>query len=129
MTMLAGKVALVTGASRGIGAGTAVVLAGYGADVAVNYVRAKDRAEDVCQRIRALGRQAYLVQADVTDSEAVNHMVKEVQQTLGPINIPVNNAGHNPNHSIMEMSEADWDWVLDLNLKSYLLRLHQDRHH
>ena len=124
MTMLAGKVALITGASRGIGAGTAVVLARYGADVAVNYVRAKDRAEDICHRVRELGQQACGVQADVTDSEAVNHMVNEIRQTLGPINILVNNAGHNPNHSIMEMSEADWDWVLDLNLKSYLLCSH-----
>lgn len=121
MMMLAGKVALVTGASRGIGAETAVVLARYGADVAVNYVHAKDRAEEVCQRIRALGRRAHPVQADVTDNEAVIQMVEAVKQTLGPINILVNNAGHNPTHSIMEMSEADWDWVLDLNLKSYLL--------
>jgi len=121
MTTLAGRVALVTGASRGIGAETAVVLARYGADVAVNYVRAKDRAEEVFRRIQALGRRAYPVQADVADGEAVKRMVKEVKQTLGPITILVNNAGHNPTHSIMEMSEADWDWVLDLNLKSYLL--------
>ncbi len=121
MTVLAGKVALVTGASRGIGAGTALVLARYGADVAVNYVRAQDRAEEICERIRDLGRRACPVQADVTDSEAVKRMVKTVEQTLGPIGILVNNAGGNPNHTILEMSEADWDWVLDLNLKSYLL--------
>jgi 3-oxoacyl-[acyl-carrier protein] reductase len=120
MKILTGKVALVTGASRGIGAGTAVVLAQYGADVAVNYIRSKDRAEEVCQRIRALGCRAYPVQADVADGEAVAKMVKAVEQNLGPINILVNNAGHNPNHSILEMSEEDWDWVLDLNLKSYM---------
>ncbi len=121
MTILTGKVALVTGGSRGIGAETAVVLARYGADVAVNYVRAKDRAEEVCQRIRALGCRAHPVQADVADGEAVTKMVKDVKQNLGPIDILVNNAGHNPNHSILEMSEADWDWVVDLNLKSYML--------
>ena len=121
MIDLSGKVALVTGASRGIGAETAIALARYGADVAVNYVRAKDRADEVCQRIRALGRSAHPVQADVADGGAVNRMVNVVKQTLGPIDILVNNAGHNPNHSIMEMSEEDWDWVLDLNLKSYWL--------
>lgn len=121
MQTLTGKVVLVTGASRGIGAETAVVLARYGADVAVNYVRAKDRAEEVCQRIQALGCRAHPVQADVADGEAVKRMVKDAKQTLGPIDILVNNAGHNPNHSIMEMSEEDWNWVLDLNLKSYFL--------
>ena len=121
VTVLAGKVALVTGASRGIGAGTALVLARYGADVAVNYVRAQERAEEICECIRDLGRRAYPVQADVTDSKAIERMVKGVEHTLGPIDILVNNAGRNPNHTILEMSEADWDWVLDLNLKSYLL--------
>jgi len=121
MTTLTGKVALVTGASRGIGAGAALVLARHGADVAVNYVRAQDRAEEICERIRGSGRRAYPVQADVTDGEAVKRMVKAVEQTLGIIDILVNNAGRNLNHTILEMSEADWDWVLDLNLKSYLL--------
>jgi len=121
MTILAGKIALVTGASRGLGAETAVVLARYGADVGVNYVRAKDRADEVCQRIRDLGQRAYPVQADVADGEAVKQMVGAVKKNLGPIDILVNNAGHNPVHNIMEMSEADWDWVLDLNLKSYFL--------
>jgi NAD(P)-dependent dehydrogenase (short-subunit alcohol dehydrogenase family) len=57
----------------------------------------------------------------VTDDEAVKRMVAEVEQSLGPINILVNNAGHNPVRSILEINEADWDWVLDLNLKSYFL--------
>lgn len=121
MTVLAGKVALVTGASRGIGAGTALALARHGADVAVNYVRAKDRAEEICEHIRDLGQRAYPVQADVTDSEAVKKMVKAVEENLGLVDILVNNAGRNLNHTILEMSEADWDWVLDLNLKSYML--------
>ena len=121
MSALSGKVALITGASRGIGKGVALALARHGADVAVNYVRATDRAEEVCERIRALGRRAIPVQADVTDGEAVKRTVRAVEKTLGPISILVNNAGHNLNHSILEMSEADWDWVLDLNLKSYFV--------
>lgn len=119
MLMLAGKVALVTGSSLGIGAGTAVVLARHGADVAVNYRQSPQEAQAVCQSVRALGRRSIVVQADVTDSTAVQHMVQEVEQHLGPIDILVNNAGHNPIHSILETSEADWDWVLDLNLKAY----------
>lgn len=121
MTTLDGRVALVTGASRGIGAETAVVLARYGAEVAVNYVRAKDRAEEVCEKIRTLGRRAHAIQADVTDHEAVKRMVVEVEQTLGSIDILVNNAGHNPSRTILEISEEDWDWVLALNLKAYFL--------
>ncbi len=119
MTTLKGRVVLVTGASRGIGAGIALVLARYGADVAVNYVRSQERAEAVCERIRALGRRVHPVQADVTDGEAVTRMVIEVEQTLGPITILVNNAGHNPLRAILEISETDWDWVLNLNLKAY----------
>ena len=121
MPMLTGKVALVTGASRGIGAGTAIVLARYGADVAVNYLRSEQRAHEVSESIRALGRRAYPVQADVTDAAAVKRMVSEVVQSLGPVSILVNNAGYNPVRNILEISEGDWDWVLDLNLKAYFL--------
>ena len=117
--MLDGKVALVTGASRGIGAGTAVVLARHGADVVVNYHRSPQQAEEVCERIRALGRRALPVRADVTDGDAVRRMVGEIERTLGPVDILVNNAGYNPIRGIMEIDEADWDRVLDLNLKTY----------
>jgi len=119
MKALEGRVALVTGASRGIGAGIALRLARHGADVAVNYVRSRARAEAVCERIRALGLRAHAIQADVTNYEAVTRMVVEMEQRLGPIDILVNNAGHNPVRSIMEISETDWDRVLNLNLKAY----------
>jgi 3-oxoacyl-[acyl-carrier protein] reductase len=116
---LSGKVALVTGASRGIGAGIARVLARYGADIGVNYVNGKEKAEEVCKQIEALGVKALMVQADVTDSQAVQKMVEEVEQALGPISILVNNAGHNPVRTILEIEGEDWDRVLDLNLKAY----------
>ena len=128
---LSGSVALVTGASQGIGAGAALSLARRGADVVVNYLRAADMAinnlhtgdlaQDVCEQIRVLGRQAQAIQVDVTDSKAVEDMVVAVEQTLGPIDILVNNAGHNPVRDILESSETDWDWVLDLNLKAYFI--------
>ncbi len=121
MIDLTGKVALVTGASRGIGAGIATVLAEYGADIAVNYVRSQRQAEAVAARIRALGRRAHIVQADVADETAVQRLVKEVEGALGPIDILVNNAGHNPLRPILEISSQDWDWVLNLNLKAYFL--------
>lgn len=121
MTMLKGKVALVTGSSQGIGAGTARILARYGADVGVNYLHSKELAEEVCNQVRALGRRAHLVQADVTDGEAVKRMVGEVEADLGPVDILVNNAGHNPVRNILEITETDWDWVLGLNLKAYFL--------
>lgn len=117
--MLLGKVALVTGASRGIGAGTAKVLARYGADVGVNYLDSEEQAETVCRQIEAFGRRAIAVQADVTDSDAVQRMVASVEQALGSISILVNNAGYNPIRTILEINEPDWDWVLDLNLKAY----------
>jgi 3-oxoacyl-[acyl-carrier protein] reductase len=117
--MLLGKVALVTGASRGIGAGIARVLARYGADVGVNYIGGKDQAKVVCQQIEALGCKTLAIQADVTDTDAVHRMVMAVEQALGPISILVNNAGHNPVRTIFEIDDDAWDWALDLNLKAY----------
>ena len=117
--MLTGKVALVTGASQGIGAGIAKVLAKYGADVAVNYQSSQDLAEAVCEHIQSLGQRGYPAQADVMDSQSVNKMIADVEHALGPISILVNNAGHNPVRNILEIKEVDWDWVLNLNLKAY----------
>jgi NAD(P)-dependent dehydrogenase (short-subunit alcohol dehydrogenase family) len=117
--ILSGKVALITGAARGIGAGIATVLARYGADIGVNDLRGKEQAEAVCRQIEALGRKVIFVQADVTDSQAVERLVAEIEQTLGPISILVNNAGYNPVRTILETSDEQWDWMLDLNLKAY----------
>jgi len=119
MTDLNGKVALVTGASQGIGAAIAISLAKRGADIAVNYLRSADLAQGVAEEIRALGRQAHLMKADVMDFQAVKDMVAETEAELGPIDILVNNAGYNPIRNILEIEEDDWDWVLNLNLKAY----------
>ncbi|MCI0621509.1 MAG: 3-oxoacyl-ACP reductase FabG [Acidobacteria bacterium] len=119
--MLHGKVALVTGAARGIGAATAEVLAKYGAAVGVNYFEAREEAEAVCARIEQGGPQAYPVYADVTKAEAIQEMVATTERTLGPIDILVNNVGHNFHRTILEMTELEWDWGLAVNLKSQFL--------
>jgi 3-oxoacyl-[acyl-carrier protein] reductase len=121
MQALEGKVALVTGGSRGIGAAIAIALARAGADVAVNYHRDAHGAENVSSEIRQQGRKAKLFQADVSQSAAVERMVETIHQDLGPIHILVNNAGIARPQKIQEITEADWDEIIAVNLKSTFL--------
>ncbi len=114
---LAGKVALVTGGSRGIGRAIAVTLAKHGADVAINYAGNTAAAEAVKAEIEAMGRKAILCQCSVADSEAVASMVKDVVKELGRLDILVNNAGITRDGLIMRMKDDDWDAVLATNLK------------
>lgn len=116
---LAGKVALVTGSSKGIGAGSAMSLARHGADIVINHRQSPHEAEEVRDRIRSLGRRAIVIQADVTDRVSVESLVQRAEESLGPIGILVNNAGFNPLRKMLDVNEDDWDWMLDLNLKSY----------
>jgi len=121
---LTGRVALVTGASSGIGAATAVTLADLGARVALGYHRNIEGAREVERRINAseasgAGARAIAVQADVRDVSAIHALVKRVMGELGPIDILVNNAGSLVKRfPIRELTEAGWDDVLTLNLKS-----------
>jgi 3-oxoacyl-[acyl-carrier protein] reductase len=115
--MLKGKVALVTGASRGIGRAIALELARLGANVAVNYAGSEAKAKEVVEEITAMGREAIAVQANVADSESVNNMVKEVLSTFGELHILVNNAGITRDNLIMRMKEEEWDEVINTNLK------------
>jgi 3-oxoacyl-[acyl-carrier protein] reductase len=118
---LSGRVALVTGASRGIGRAIALALAEAGADVAVNYrVRATD-AEAVCQAIDALERRSIAIAADVSVAADVHRLVRDVRTALGPIDILVNNAGIARPQKLDEITEADWDEIVDGNLKSCFL--------
>lgn len=121
MTDLAGKVALVTGASRGIGRGVALALARAGLDVAVNYRAREAGAQEVVREIRALGRKALAVQADVSIASDVARMVAAVRKALGPIDVLVNNAGSAHPQPWREIQEADWRGVLDNNLTSAFL--------
>ena len=115
--LLGGKVALVTGASRGIGRAIALLLAQEGAAVALNYAGNVKAAEEVKQEIENAGGKAILVQADVADAEAVEAMISQVTEAFGSIDILVNNAGITRDGLLMRMKEADWDAVINTNLK------------
>jgi len=116
-----GKAALVTGASRGIGRAIALRLAGEGANVVVNYNTQAEAAASVADAIRALGRQASVVQADVARQPDVERLVEAALEAFSHLDVVVNNAGITRDTLLMRMSEADWDTVLDTNLKSAFL--------
>ncbi|AYA75385.1 beta-ketoacyl-ACP reductase [Bacillus sp. Y1] len=118
---LLGKVALVTGASRGIGRDIAIELAKAGANVAVNYAGSEARANEVVQEIQSLGREAFAVQCDVANGESVAEMVKQTIDLWGSLDILVNNAGITRDNLIMRMKEDEWDDVINTNLKGVFL--------
>ena len=113
--------ALVTGGSRGIGAGVAIALARAGAHVAVNYHERANAANGVCGEIIGTGRKAIAIQADVSVSADVTSMVAEIEAHLGGIDILVNNAGIAHPRKLEDITEAEWDEVLTVNLKSVFL--------
>ena len=115
--LLDGKSALVTGGSRGIGRAIAIKLAAEGAAVAINYAGNAKAAEEVKSIIEAAGGKAMIVQADVSNGESVDAMIKEVVDTFGGIDILVNNAGITRDGLLMRMKEEDWDAVINTNLK------------
>ncbi|MGD6854661.1 3-oxoacyl-[acyl-carrier-protein] reductase [Bacillus infantis] len=119
--MLEGKSAIVTGASRGIGREIALELARQGANVAVNYSGSEAKANETVEEIKALGRDAFAVKADVSDSEAVTAMMKETIERFGSIDILVNNAGITRDNLLMRMKEEEWDEVISINLKGVFL--------
>ncbi|MDM5226257.1 3-oxoacyl-[acyl-carrier-protein] reductase [Cytobacillus sp. NJ13] len=118
---LEGKAALVTGASRGIGREIALGLAKQGADIAVNYSGSETRANEVVDEIKALGRNAFAIQCDVSSSDSVANMVKETVEKFGKLDILVNNAGITKDNLIMRMKEDEWDDVININLKGVFL--------
>lgn len=115
--MLTGKVALVTGASRGIGREIALTLAANGATVIVNYNGSRERAEEVVKEIEAAGGSAEAIQCNVADFQASEEMVKDILGRYKKVDILVNNAGITKDGLLMRMSEADYDAVIDTNLK------------
>ena len=118
---LSNRVALVTGASRGIGGAVARALAAAGADVAVNYRDRQTDAEAVAGDVRATGRRALAVQADVASIDAVAGMLRQVEAALGPVDVLVNNAGIAIIRGVDDLTEAEFDLTLAVNLKSVFL--------
>jgi 3-oxoacyl-[acyl-carrier protein] reductase len=116
---LAGKVALVTGGSRGIGAAIVEDLAAHGVEVAFTFHTQRERAEEVRRKVEAMGVRALAIQADAAIFAEAQRAVAETLKTLGRLDILVNNAGINRDGVIWKMSEEDWDLVINTNLKGY----------
>ncbi|MCM3315782.1 3-oxoacyl-[acyl-carrier-protein] reductase [Rummeliibacillus sp. G93] len=121
MANLTDQVAIVTGASRGIGRSIALYLAKLGAKVVVNYSGSKEKAEAVANEIQENGGTAIAVQANVANSDDVSALMKETIDTFGRIDILVNNAGITRDNLLMRMKEDDWDAVMNTNLKGVFL--------
>jgi NAD(P)-dependent dehydrogenase (short-subunit alcohol dehydrogenase family) len=119
--MMIKQIALVTGASRGLGHGIALVLAEQGADVIVNYRSARREAEEVVKEIRALGRRALVVRADVSREADVRRLFARIKREFGRLDILVNNAGTTQAQDIFETSSADWERIIRTNLTSCFL--------
>jgi 3-oxoacyl-[acyl-carrier protein] reductase len=116
MAALQGKIALVTGGSRGIGRAIALGLADEGADVAVNYAGNEQAADDTCELIRAKGRRANAYRANIANDDENHAMVEAIQRDFGPVQILVNNAGITRDKSFAKMTYEIWKEVLDVNL-------------
>ncbi len=115
------KVALVTGASRGIGKAIALALAAEGANVAINYASSSTAADEVVAEIEAMGRQAIAVQADVSQADAVDALTSAVMEKWGRMDVLVNNAGITRDTLLMRMKPEDWQAVINLNLTGVFL--------
>ncbi len=114
---LENKVAIVTGASRGIGKEIALTLAKEGANIVVNYSGNEEKAKETMDEILALGRKAIIYQCNVSDPTSVQSMIKETIQQFDKVDVLVNNAGITRDNLLMRMKESEWDDVLDTNLK------------
>jgi len=121
MDTLKGKLALVTGGGRGIGAAVGLSLAGAGADVVVNFRSRFEDAEKICTEIRGLGQRALAIQADVSKSDQVRKMIGQIESELGAVHILVNNAAIARQIKPEDITEADWDEHITVNLKSAFL--------
>lgn len=117
MIDLNGKVALITGGSRGIGKAIAIKLASYKANIVINYTSNKEHALKVKEEIESYGVKSIVIKCDVSKSDEVNNMIEEVVKEFGQIDILVNNAGITRDGLLMRMKEEDFDSVIDINLK------------
>ncbi len=117
---LTGKVALVTGSSRGIGRAIALALAERGADIAVHFVRKKNAAAETAAAIEALGRRAIAVKANLVNTDQIEAMLDEVESSFGRCDIFVGNAASGTPRDILDINDKHWDWTMDVNARSIL---------
>jgi 3-oxoacyl-[acyl-carrier protein] reductase len=113
---LKGRVALVTGGSRGIGKAISLALAEEGADVVIDHIEQKEEADEVVEEIRRMGRYAFAFQTDVKDFDKVTDMVEQITDEIGKIDILVNNAGIVRDKTLRKMKKKEWDVVIDTDL-------------
>ncbi len=118
--MLLGKVALITGSSRGIGRAIALELARHGADIVVHYVRKKSAAAEVVAEIEALGRKAIGVKANVAEADKIDALFDEIEREFGRCDILVGNAASGTPRDVLELTDKHWDWTMDVNARSIL---------
>jgi acetoacetyl-CoA reductase len=118
MTNLTGKVAIVTGGSRGIGAAISMELARQGVKIVLNYVSREELAEKMVADINEIGGEAYAVRADVSNTDEAAHLVQEAIEHFGKVDILVNNAGITRDSTFKKLSSEDWRKVIDVNLNS-----------
>jgi enoyl-[acyl-carrier protein] reductase III len=116
-----GKVALVTGGSRGIGRAITLKLASEGADVIINYFRRKSTAETTAQEARALGANVLTYKANIGEEEQLNAMFNEIEAKLGRLDILVNNAASGVARPALELDSKSWAWTMDINARAFLL--------
>ena len=118
---LSGKIALVTGASRGIGKAIALSLGKSGAEVIVNYSSSEEKANAVVEQIKSFGSRAHKIKFDVSDEESVNNSISKIIKDIGSIDILINNAGITRDGLLMRMKSSQWEEVIDTNLKGVYL--------
>ncbi|MCL4294381.1 MAG: SDR family oxidoreductase [Anaerolineae bacterium] len=117
---LSGKVALITGASRGIGRGIALTLAELGADIVVHYGRKKGAAEEVAAAVEALGSQSLAIKANLAEADQIEAMFDQLEAAFGRCDIFVGNAASGTPRRTLEISDKHWDWTMDVNARSIL---------
>lgn len=115
-----GKVALVTGSSRGIGKAAALRLAEAGYDIVVNYVRNKKAALETAGEIEALGRKALVVKANVGDVDKIKYLFSEIDREFGRLDVLINNAASGVQRPVMELEQKHWDWTMNINSRALL---------
>lgn len=118
---LQGKVALITGGSRGIGRAITLKLAEEGADVIINFFRRKSTAESTAQEARAKGVKAHIIKANVGEPEQIESMFDEIESQFGQLDILVNNAASGVARSALDLDDRAWDWTMDINARAFLL--------